>query len=702
MPRKAEHKEQTIDTTLRVDPAILDQIAIPASLGDGLDKTQEEVLRNLASALYPLVPLSKRGSKALREQAKPIYDCANIAEMQLSLLAAGGEAVAERFQTAQSFLQMDNTKAALHLPMSGADLDQIRQTSYSLIEATRQQFLYAYPVEHEGRKLDNPLNKQPAYLEHIGTTTYLGGISAYLLALMGRKGEGVWMSANELLSNFSDLNTHLATIESLEKAKKRMGKTDHLHPNAEIKRVGYKFPPKRAAKEPLPIERINKALERLVAVSKYENYALVYNPATDKYAIFENKQKKFGQPALAFPPEELEDYSFDDYEDDDDNDDNDDNDESTPPPSLGHLVDVLEAQMKRGSKTTSSSPAREKRQNKKPEVSRQDDDFGIIDGDTDFPEEDSDEYPENQDPDSNEGKYKPQKTESDSASLTRYMAIASKTPLLSREEERILAEHIEEGDERAKAHMIRANLRLVISIAKHYQNHGLSFIDLIQEGNIGLMKAVGKFDWRFGNKFSTYAIWWIRQAITRGLGDKSREIRIPINTVDRIRKLALTVKDLRRDNIDVTPETIAERMGLPIEEVKILMEASRVNQTIHYDTLGAKNENGEDTHGDEIYGETDPEFENIEHQDALNRFWKAVRQIVRASDIKDKERSIYIFRRCNKEEPKGKDKDYSQEDVGAELGITRERVRQLLETIKTLLKGSNIREIMSAEFPGEF
>ena len=157
-----------------------------------------------------------------------------------------------------------------------------------------------------------------------------------------------------------------------------------------------------------------------------------------------------------------------------------------------------------------------------------------------------------------------------------YLREIGKVPLLTAEEEVELAHRIEMGDEEAKRRLNEANLRLVVSIAKRYVGRGMQFLDLIQEGNLGLLKAVEKFDYRKGFKFSTYATWWIRQAITRAIADQARTIRIPVHMVETINKLLRVSKQLSQElGKDPTPEQIAEEMEMPVEKVREIMKISQ-------------------------------------------------------------------------------------------------------------------------------
>ncbi len=161
-------------------------------------------------------------------------------------------------------------------------------------------------------------------------------------------------------------------------------------------------------------------------------------------------------------------------------------------------------------------------------------------------------------------------------SLQQFLDGIATTPLLTAEEEIVLAKRIERGDLGAKDHMTRANLRLVVSIAKRYRNQGLPFLDLIQEGTIGLVRAVEKFDYRRGFKFSTYATWWIRQAISRAIADKARTIRIPIHIDNVLKKLDTAQRKLEADgDRDASVEEIAAYAGVDPEEADVIMRAAQ-------------------------------------------------------------------------------------------------------------------------------
>ena len=157
-----------------------------------------------------------------------------------------------------------------------------------------------------------------------------------------------------------------------------------------------------------------------------------------------------------------------------------------------------------------------------------------------------------------------------------YLREIGKVPLLTAQQEVALAKRIERKDMEAKAQLIEANLRLVVSIAKRYVGRGMTLLDLVQEGNLGLIRAVEKFDWRRGFKFSTYATWWIRQAITRAIADKSRNIRLPVHMVETITKLIRIQRQLLQDmGRDPSPEEIAAEMGISPERVREILKISQ-------------------------------------------------------------------------------------------------------------------------------
>src|ERR671919_2108627 len=158
-----------------------------------------------------------------------------------------------------------------------------------------------------------------------------------------------------------------------------------------------------------------------------------------------------------------------------------------------------------------------------------------------------------------------------------YLDEIGKTPLLTKAQETYLARRIERGDRRAKAHLTKANLRLVVSIAKKYAGRGVSLLDLIQEGNIGLMRAVEKFDYRKGFKFSTYATWWIRQAVTRAIADKARTIRIPVHMVEKLNKVVHVERQLVQElGREPTPEEIAAELETTAREVKDILRMAQL------------------------------------------------------------------------------------------------------------------------------
>jgi len=247
--------------------------------------------------------------------------------------------------------------------------------------------------------------------------------------------------------------------------------------------------------------------------------------------------------------------------------------------------------------------------------------------------------------------------------LQLFLNEAGRWPLLTKEEEVELAKHIERGDVEAKERMINSNLRLVVSIAKKYQGHGLSLLDLIQEGIIGLIRAVEKFDWRRGFKFSTYATWWIRQAVQRGVANKARTIRIPVHIADREQRIARAERTLApKLGRQPTEEEVANQAKLPLKQVREVRQAARA-----ITSLDRPVGEGDAAYGDLFAAEgAEPEEEltvSLE-QDVLRRA---------VSQLPEREREV-VKRRYGLN---GDRDPASLEAIGRELGLTRERVRQI-------------------------
>ena len=245
-----------------------------------------------------------------------------------------------------------------------------------------------------------------------------------------------------------------------------------------------------------------------------------------------------------------------------------------------------------------------------------------------------------------------------------YLKEIGKVPLLTAEEEKELAMRMEEGDEEAKKRLAEANLRLVVSIAKRYVGRGMLFLDLIQEGNLGLIKAVEKFDFRKGFKFSTYATWWIRQAITRAIADQARTIRIPVHMVETINKLVRVSRQLLQElGREPTPEEIAERMEIPVERVREILKISQ--EPVSLETpIGEE----EDSHlGDFI------QDDNVPVPAEAAAFTLLKEQLVEVlSTLTEREQKVLRLRF-------GLDDGRSRtlEEVGKEFNVTRERIRQI-------------------------
>jgi RNA polymerase primary sigma factor len=248
--------------------------------------------------------------------------------------------------------------------------------------------------------------------------------------------------------------------------------------------------------------------------------------------------------------------------------------------------------------------------------------------------------------------------------LQLFLNEAGRYPLLTAEEEVQLAKRIERGDREARELMINSNLRLVVSIAKRYQGNGLSLLDLIQEGIIGLIRAVEKFDWRRGYKFSTYATWWIRQAVQRGVANKSREIRIPVHIVEREQKMSRAERQLTAKlGRAPTEEEVAKAAKLPLKQVREVRQAARAVTSLDR-PLG---DEGSGSLGELMAGETASPEEEVSISLGLDTLRQAV------AELPDRERDVVKMRYGLN----GDVEPASLEEIGRRLGITRERVRQI-------------------------
>jgi RNA polymerase primary sigma factor len=248
--------------------------------------------------------------------------------------------------------------------------------------------------------------------------------------------------------------------------------------------------------------------------------------------------------------------------------------------------------------------------------------------------------------------------------LQLFLNEAGRWPLLTADEEVELAKRIERGDQEAKERMINSNLRLVVSIAKRYQGHDLHLLDLIQEGIIGLIRAVEKFDWRRGFKFSTYATWWIRQAVQRGVANKSRTIRIPVHIVEREQKISRAERELATQlGRQPSEQEVAKRAKLPLKQVREVRQVARAVTSLDK-PIGSENEG---SFGELVASDRETPEEEVTY--SLQE--KALRRAV--ADLPEREREIVKLRYGlnGDHDPK------SLEAIGRELGLTRERVRQI-------------------------
>ena len=271
----------------------------------------------------------------------------------------------------------------------------------------------------------------------------------------------------------------------------------------------------------------------------------------------------------------------------------------------------------------------------------------------------------------------PQETTTDALQL--FLREAGRHQLLTAPQEVELAKKIESGDLHAKQQMIQSNLRLVVSIAKNYRNQGLPFLDLIQEGTLGLIRAVEKFDWRRGFKFSTYATWWIRQAVARALADKARTIRMPVHIVERLQKMNRAERTLWTQlGREPTLEEIAEEASLPLQQARDVRAAARASTSLDQPV----GETEDAVLGDFVAGEGPLPEEEVE----TSLRSQALRAALEA--LSERERQVVILRYgLTDAEPK------TLEEIGRRLGLTRERVRQIeMDSLKRL---ASLRELES-------
>jgi RNA polymerase primary sigma factor len=268
-------------------------------------------------------------------------------------------------------------------------------------------------------------------------------------------------------------------------------------------------------------------------------------------------------------------------------------------------------------------------------------------------------------------------------SLRLYLREIGKVPLLTADQEVYLAKRIERGDMIAKTQMIEANLRLVVSIAKGYLGRGLSFLDLIQEGSLGLIRAVEKFDYRKGFKFSTYATWWIRQAVTRAIADKARTIRIPVHMVEKLNKVVHIERQLvQRLGREPEPEEIAAELEMTTEEVREILRMSQLPVSLEKP----------------IGEEEDSELGDFVEDDAAESPFDTASLTLRREDVQraldslpERERTVIELRfGLLGHQP------FTLEEVGRAFGVTRERIRQIenntLKRLETLPEAQGLRD----------
>jgi RNA polymerase primary sigma factor len=268
-------------------------------------------------------------------------------------------------------------------------------------------------------------------------------------------------------------------------------------------------------------------------------------------------------------------------------------------------------------------------------------------------------------------------------SLRLYLREIGKVPLLTADQEVYLAKRIERGDMVAKTQMIEANLRLVVSIAKSYLGRGLSFLDLIQEGSLGLIRAVEKFDYRKGYKFSTYATWWIRQAVTRAIADKARTIRIPVHMVEKLNKVVHIERQLvQRLGREPRPDEIAEELEMTTEEVREILRMAQHPVSLEK-PIGEEEESelGDFVQDDQAESPFDTAQVTLRRSDIENAL----------ASLPERERKVIELRFGLNGEP-----PCTLEEVGRAFGVTRERIRQIenntLKKLESLPEAQGLKD----------
>ncbi len=263
--------------------------------------------------------------------------------------------------------------------------------------------------------------------------------------------------------------------------------------------------------------------------------------------------------------------------------------------------------------------------------------------------------------------------------LQLFLREAGRHPLLTAAQEVELAKLIERGDDAAKQRMIQSNLRLVVSIAKNYRNQGLPFLDLIQEGTLGLIRAVEKFDWRRGFKFSTYATWWIRQAVARALADKARTIRMPVHIVERLQKMSRAERTLWAElGREPSLEEIAEEANIPVQQAHEVRAAARASTSLDQPV----GEYEDAVFGDFVAGEGPLPEDEVE----VSLRSEALAQALHA--LPTRARAVLVLRYgLDGSDPR------TLEEIGRMLGLTRERVRQI--EVDSLRNLANLHEMQA-------
>ena len=690
----------------------------PASMVE-IDSISFEVLIGIVRLLI------NQSDKKWARMNRLIDDCETLEELYAFLYEQKCSAETEHIQRAEMILrQMKNPNGKnIHTqPLIGSNTSIIKKVSSIMREKTNLVYTSELLTDEE------PLDGRKEFLNWIENLTFPTGLSAIVLVAMGRYPEGTWIRFDEMTDVIGEIHDDLSKKrEKLTRLPALLYELKHFNVkqvatimnSKDIKKCNISTESEKQqiltdlkSHSSVGSEELRKCLDRLSRVTQAEQY-LVFHDKDKGYAIFKNRQdwikdddfdanidfdigtedtdadtdsdsisyQDSDQTQDIDPSSDGTNTDFEpDLETDSDEDfdaefDSDQNE--TLDPDLASLI-TFDPNLK------TDELFQKRRRPYRRKINKSED-------------EPSENESTNEDPDRIiEGE--PLSRDILPRDIIMKLALNSmgQHSILSREEEIAIAKRIENGDENARQELWKANFRLVISIAKKYSKFetGLFLLDLIQEGNMGLLQATKKFEWQRGCKFSTYATWWIRQAITRAIADQGREIRVPVHAQELIHKINRTRRDLTTiENPNPSPEQIAENLGITLEKY------NRMTQRVSASTVSVSldapvgEEKDASLYDLALAGNEEKGYSEVDNTEFSNKFSETLLNLLKTSagkeiSIKNTYYNFYIFNKYYSLQAKGSDENRTLEDIADELGITRERVRQILDVIKNLLKTS--------------